>query len=252
MIEYEFSIDIFGNIFVCEMNIKKILHITLKVLMSVTVVEGIIGSGKTTFSKQLASDLEGLWLREPDEKSGNKYLPFFYENPTRWALTMQLHLLNTRYRMHKNAQWTSLQQNTNVVMDRSYFGDTAFAKLQLENKTLTPIEYETYKLSYENMTASVMLPDFCVHLHTNPVIAQNRISKRMKKETGRECETVIDIQYLENLQKHETSVIESLRSLGVKIFDIEYSEDRSDDEINQLSFNIASQILSFQKQSAFL
>ena len=172
----------------------------------VVITEGIIGAGKTTFSKLLSEQLDADWLKEPDEENGNPYLKFFYTNQKRWAFTMQLHLLNMRFRMHQRAQW-SCMTGKNVVIDRSYFGDTAFAKLQLLNGTLTEEEFHTYKMCYHNMTASVMLPQICVHLKVDPTVAQSRVKQRMELQTGRTCETVIDIEYLSNLAEQEQLMV---------------------------------------------
>jgi deoxyadenosine/deoxycytidine kinase len=197
----------------------------------VIIIEGIIGAGKTTFANLFADELNCTWLAEPDEKQGNPYLSQFYADPKRWALTMQLHLLNTRFRMHKNAQWTAMQSGKNVVIDRSYFGDTAFARLQVKNKDLTEDEYNTYKLCYQNMTANILLPQICIHLITTPEVSSKRIGRRMEIETGRTCENVIDLQYLEDLRIEESIMIDTLEKQGVKIYNLDWNSDQTESEI---------------------
>jgi deoxyadenosine/deoxycytidine kinase len=201
----------------------------------VVITEGIIGVGKTTFSEILAKKLDAKWLKEPDEECGNPYLSYFYSDQKRWALTMQLHLLNTRYRMHMSAQWLALQSNTNVVIDRSYFGDTAFANLQYENGTLTENEFLTYTMSYQNMTSSVLLPQICVFLDIDPEIAQDRVKKRMEIQTGRKCEQVIDLKYLISLKAHQDKVINTLHAQGVHVIQLNWNESRTMKEINDIS-----------------
>ena len=150
----------------------------------VTIVEGIIGAGKSTFSKELAKALgeDTLLLLEPDEKNNaNPYLSSFYENQERWAFTMQIHLLQARYKMHLNAQWHTMNGNGNAVLDRSYFGDTAFARLQIRNGVMTENEFETYRGIYHSMTSTVLLPNFCVHLIVDPNVAIQRIKNRISK-----------------------------------------------------------------------
>ena len=199
----------------------------------VFIIEGIIGAGKTTFAKLLAEELECKWLQEPDEENGNPYLSNFYEDPNRWALTMQLHLLNTRFRMHKNAQWTAMQSGKDVVIDRSYFGDTAFARLQLKNNVMTEDEYNTYTLSYHNMTANILLPQICIHLITKPEVSALRIQNRMEKQTGRKCESVIDLQYLRDLDIEERNMIRILEQQGVKMFRLEWNEHKDINDIKK-------------------
>jgi len=218
----------------------------------VIIIEGIIGAGKTTFSNLLANELNGLWLREPDEKNGNPYLEKFYTNQTRWALTMQLHLLNMRYRMHLNAQWTHINMNKNVVIDRSYFGDTAFARLQLNNGSLTVDEFNTYTMCYQNMTSNVLLPQICIYLDIKPEIASERISKRMAIETGRICENAIDIDYLKKLEIEEKHVIDTLQKMGVYVIKLDWDIDRNLDEIMVIIKDIANKIKNYKVPDMFL
>lgn len=221
-------------------------------ISKVIIIEGIIGAGKTTFSNLLANELNGLWLREPDEKNGNPYLEKFYTNQSRWALTMQLHLLNMRYRMHLNAQWTHINMNKNVVIDRSYFGDTAFARLQLNNGSLTQDEFNTYTMCYHNMTSNVLLPQICIYLDIKPEIAAERIRKRMEIETGRTCENVIDIDYLKKLEIEEIHVIETLKKMGVYIIRLDWDIDRDPDQIIVIIKDIADKIKNYKVPDMFL
>jgi deoxyadenosine/deoxycytidine kinase len=218
----------------------------------VIIIEGIIGAGKTTFSKLLAEELDGIWLREPDEKKGNPYLDKFYKDTSRWAFTMQLHLLNMRYRMHLNAQWTNMNMDKNVVIDRSFYGDTAFARLQLKNGSLSTDEFETYAMCYQNMTSNVLLPQICIYLDIKPEIAAERIRKRMEIETGRICENVIDIGYLKQLEVEELQVIETLERQGVYVIRIEWNNDREEHDIKNKIKDIVKDIKEYKIVDMFL
>lgn len=213
----------------------------------VVITEGIIGVGKTTFSEALAKSLRAKWMREPDEEEGNPYLKQFYEEPERWAFTMQMHLLNIRYRMHVHAQWCALQTNTNVVLDRSYFGDTAFANLQREMNTMSIEEFNTYTMSYHNMTSSVLLPQVCILLEVDVEKAQERVMKRMEKQTGRKCEECISHKYLVDLKRHEAEMINALKAQGVCIIKLDWNEDKSPEDIQRKAEEIANTINSLPK-----
>lgn len=213
--------------------------------MSVFIIEGIIGAGKTTFAKLLSEELECEWLQEPDEKNGNPYLTNFYADQKRWALTMQLHLLNTRFRMHKHAQWTTMQTKKDVIIDRSYFGDTAFARLQLKNGTMSQDEYNTYCMSYHNMTSNVLLPQVCIHLLTTPEVSANRIKKRMEIQTGRKCEDVIDLQYLRDLNDEEHLMIETLEKQGVRVFKIPWNKEKTSEEIKESITDLCKELKNY-------
>ena len=222
----------------------------------VTIVEGIIGAGKSTFSKELAKCLgdETLLLLEPDEKNNaNPYLSSFYGDQERWAFTMQIHLLQARYKMHLNAQWHAMNGNGDAVLDRSYFGDTAFARLQIKNGVMSPDEFETYRGIYHSMTSTVLLPNFCVHLIVDPVVAIDRIKSRMEEETGRKCETTIDIKYLYDLHEQNTHMVNVLRSQGVNIVEVPWDQDRNNSSSRyEIVEKVAEKILSAQSPSPFL
>jgi len=222
----------------------------------VAIVEGIIGAGKSTFSKELGQALgEGtLLLLEPDEKNNaNPYLASFYEDQCRWAFTMQIHLLQARYKMHLNAQWHAMNGNGNAVLDRSYFGDTAFARLQIKNGVMSENEFQTYRSIYHSMTSTVLLPNFCVHLMVNPIIAIDRIKARMEEETGRKCETTIDIGYLYSLHEENAHMINALRKQGVEIIEVPWDQERNCKKSRaSIVKKVADQILSAPSPSPFL
>lgn len=198
---------------------------------AVIILEGLISSGKTTLARELGEALDALVLLEPDEKEGaNPYLARYYEDPNRWALTMQLHLLGKRFEMHSLAQWHALQGQGHVVMDRSYYGDTAFAHLQLERGTMTPEEFETYCTLYRAMTAHVMYPTVCVHLQVDPEVANLRKAARMRKETGRQCEACIPLDYLQGLDREIRLMVGTLEHQGVKVIPLDWNDDKASPE----------------------
>jgi len=202
----------------------------------VIIVEGLIGSGKTTLTRELGRALgpNTLTLFEPDEKEGkeasNPYLASFYGDAPRWAFTMQAHLLAERFRMHLHAQWHALQGHGDAVLDRSFYGDTAFAHLQLQLGQMTQHEFDTYSRLYHAMTASVLLPTVCVRVLTSPEICNERVSRRMTVETGRKCETAIDLDYLQGLDREIDHMVGVLRSQGVTVLDVPWDESRPKEE----------------------
>lgn len=205
----------------------------------VVIVEGLIGSGKTTLSRELGKALgpQTLTLFEPDEKEGkqsaNPYLAAFYEESRRWAFTMQAHLLAERYRMHMHAQWHAMQGFGDAVLDRSFYGDTAFARLQVALGQMDQNEYLTYSRLYHGMTASVLLPTVCVRVLASPSVCNHRVAKRMENETGRKCETAINISYLQGLEREIDHMVGVLRQQGVTVLDVPWDTDRDTPEIRK-------------------
>ena len=98
----------------------------------VVIVEGLIGAGKSTLTQELGQAMgpDTLVLMEPDEQNNaNPYLADFYGDKDRWAFTMQAHLLGVRYRMQLMAQWHAMGGRGHALCDRSYYGDTCFARM---------------------------------------------------------------------------------------------------------------------------
>jgi len=195
----------------------------------VVIVEGLIGAGKSTLTQELGDALGSntLTLMEPDEKdAANPYLADFYGDKSRWSFTMQVHLLGARYRMQLAAQWHAMSNRGHACLDRSFYGDTCFARMMNRTGEISDREFETYRIIYQAMTASVLLPSACVRLRVDPAVAAARIQHRASEREGRKSELTIDLSYLEALDREIDTTVEVLRQQGVQIFDIPWSENR--------------------------
>lgn len=222
----------------------------------VVILTGLIGSGKTTLSQELAAQLgeDTLWMSEPDEKEGrNPYLSDYYKDGKRWSLTMQVHLLQTRFRQHLEAQWATMNSNRYAVLDSSYWQDTAFARLQLKMGLMDEREFQTYAGLYHAMTAHVLLPTVCVRLVVDPEIAAERIARRMEIQTGRKCENVIDLQYLKNLDAEIEAVSKTLQSMGVCLIEVPWNEVRETPADRAgVIWGIARAVRTYKTHNSFL
>jgi len=222
----------------------------------VVIIEGLIGSGKTTLSRELGQALgpQTLTLFEPDEKGGkNPYLADYYEEPARWSFTLQVHQLAARFRMHLQAQWHAMQGFGHAVLDRSYFGDTAFARLQLKSGLMSQREFDSYSALYHGMTASVLLPTICIRVLASPEICNERVAKRMESETGRACESAIDLDYLRGLELEIDHMVGVLRQQGVVVWDVPWDEERESAEQRKSAVEaLAARIKNLQPPDLFL
>lgn len=219
-------------------------------------MEGLISGGKTTLTRELGKALgpSTLILIEPDEKDeSNPYLADYYADSPRWSFTMQCHMLAMRFRMHLHAQWHAMQGNGHAVMDRSYFGDTAFARLQLQLGLMTDREFETYRRLYHAMTSSVLLPTVCLRVLVSPEVAIERIKKRLRIQTGRECEAGISLDYLQGLDREIDHVVGVLRQQGVTVLDVPWDEDRDTADIRKGAVEgLAARIQNLEPPDSFL
>ena len=156
---------------------------------AIVTVSGIIGAGKTTLTTSIAGLMDAQAYYEP--VSENEYLDKFYENKALYSFPMQVYLLNQRFRQHQQMVWSC----HNIVQDRSIYEDVIFAKMLKDSGLMDPLDFETYRSLYLNMTNFLHRPDIIVYLDIDPEIALARV-----KERARECEAGVSIEYLRDLR----------------------------------------------------
>lgn len=220
----------------------------------VVIIEGLIGAGKTSLAKELGKALgEGstLVLLEPaDGSNKNPYLEDYYSDQRRFALPMQLWLLGQRYNMHLHAQYHVHNRAGDAVLDRSYFGDVSFARVQLRLGFMDRRDFDTYLELYHAMTRHVLFPTVCIRLLVDPQTSLARIERRAMERDGRKCERVISLDYLECLDEEIGRTTEYLRTQGTKILDVGWDCDRESEEQRSQSVNgIVQRIMAFDPPS---
>jgi deoxyadenosine/deoxycytidine kinase len=223
----------------------------------VVIVEGIIGAGKSVLAEELGKALgkTSLVLLEPDERNkANPYLADYYPDKKRWGFTMQIHLLALRFRMQLQAQWHAMSGLGDAVCDRSYYGDTCFARMLFRAGIMSEREYNTYCAIYQAMTASVLLPNVCVRILVSPHVCNERIRRRMdERDGGRDCEADIDLDYLKALEEENTHMVDVLRTRGVVVLDVPWDVDRDSPEQREVAVtSLAERIREIKPQDALL
>jgi deoxyadenosine/deoxycytidine kinase len=164
-------------------------------------VEGIVGSGKTTFSREIASRLKLRLIEEPvgngEGSVENPYLEQFYQDPKKWAFGMQVFLLHQRFAMQQLASYeaTGVGGYNGAVLDRSLSGDRVFAKLHVEAGNIEPLDFKTYETAYQIMCRSLLPPTLLVFLDVQPETAFERMQKRARK-----AEVGVPLEYLIKLR----------------------------------------------------
>ena len=171
----------------------------------------------------------------------------------RWGFTMQCHLLAKRFRMQLRAQWHCLDDGGPSVLDRSYYGDTCFARMLAKSGHLTQDEFATYQTLYHSMTASVLLPNVCIRVLVDPKTSQQRIVKRYEEREGRQMENVIGLGYLQALDKEIDHMVSVLRHQGVTVIDMPWDVVRDTaDQRAQAVAGLAARIQSLEPLDLFL
>ena len=150
-------------------------------------VEGPIGVGKTTLAKMLAERFGARGIYEDPES--NPFLPLFYKDPKKNALTTQLFFLLQRYQQQRDLRQQDLfAQNT--VCDYLFEKDRIFARL-----TLTSDELNLYDQIYSLLDRDLVArPDLVVYL----VASTKKLMKQIRRRNTR-FERDISETYLEDL-----------------------------------------------------
>ncbi|TAH40880.1 MAG: deoxynucleoside kinase [Bacteroidetes bacterium] len=152
------------------------------------IVEGNIGTGKTSLATMLSEEYGTRLILE--RFADNPFLPRFYENQTRYAFPLELSFLADRYQqlMDELANHNLFQSQT--VSDYVLSKSLIFAGI-----TLKEDEFNLYQRLFHIMNPHLPKPDLLVYLHKSVPKLKENIKKR-----GRDYEQNIANDYLKNLE----------------------------------------------------
>lgn len=134
------------------------------------VIEGPIGSGKTTLARKLSDRFPINLLLE--NAGANPFLPRFYQDALRYALPTQLFFLFQRAEQVRDLNQRDLFGNATVA-DFFLEKDPLFARLNLGDE-----EYALYRQIYEHLQLQTTTPDLVVYLQTPVDTLLKRIEQR--------------------------------------------------------------------------
>ena len=134
------------------------------------VVEGPIGSGKTTLAKKLATHLGAATLFE--DPDANPFLPGFYQDPTRHALPVQLFFLFQRSNQVRDLVQSDLFRGITVA-DFMLEKDPLFARMNLNDAELA-----LYRQIYDHLKPQSPQPDLVIYLQAGVETLIERVRRR--------------------------------------------------------------------------
>lgn len=202
------------------------------------VVEGNIGSGKTTLAHKLAMHYQGRLLLE--QFADNPFLPLFYKDKARYAFPLELSFLAERY-----------QQQQETLLNRDLFQEVTIAdyiweKSQLFARVnLNEAEYSLFQRMADIMKANLPKPDLIIFLHTPVYKLQQQIKAR-----GRTYEQTIEDSYLKTIEAAYMQFLEQTE-LPVWRLDMTHVDINRPGHLAQLIDFLEKQE-EFKKQTIFI
>lgn len=210
------------------------------------IVEGNIGTGKSTFLKLVSRYLPSVQVTfEPvaewqKEIAGASILKNFYHNPQRWAYTMETVSMVHRVRGHMQEQQTF---HTKLIERSIYSGHYCFAQNDYFNGFMTDTEWQLY-----NQWFNFLVPKHCkpprgfIYLQSDPAIAFNRVKQR-----NRNGEQSISIDYLAQIDTwhrvfliQKQNILNHLIDVPVLILDVNEEFETNEKKAAQLMHQVAS------------
>ena len=172
------------------------------------VIEGNIGAGKTTLVTKIAQDFNAKTVLE--RFADNPFLPKFYEDPNRYAFSLEMSFLADRFQQISDdlAQFDLFKDF--ILADYHIFKSLIFAKV-----TLSEDEYRLYRKLFEIIYKEMPKPDLYIYLYQNT----DRLLENIKHR-GRSYEQEIPAEYLDKINRGYLDYIKSQTDLNVLIIDV--------------------------------
>lgn len=189
------------------------------------IIEGNIGTGKSSLLKALQHafpfypvvfESVNNWQKKAE---GQSILKNFYENPHRWAYTMEFAALTSRVQEHIKNQSA---RNPHLVERSIYSGYYCFAKNCYEQGFLKHVEWQMYNEWFHFVASKrCAVPQGFIYLQADPAVSYERVKKRNRTE-----ESSIPLAYLEQIHAkyedlflHKTNIHPDLEKVPVLIID---------------------------------
>ncbi|MFV0531458.1 MAG: deoxynucleoside kinase [Flavobacteriales bacterium] len=172
------------------------------------VIEGNIGSGKTTLAKMIAEKHDAKLVLEKFEE--NPFLPKFYEAPEKYAFPLEMSFLAERFQQLNEKLLSRDLFKQLTVADYYVFKSLIFSEI-----TLTEDEYKLYRKFFHIMYSDLIKPDLYVYLYQTTDRLLENIQKR-----GRRYEQNINRNYLDKINKSYMKYIKEHTYLNILILDV--------------------------------
>lgn len=189
-------------------------------------LEGNIGAGKTTLAKKLAETMDARLVLE--EFTDNPFLALFYENPGRYAFSLEMAFLADRYHQLGKINDQDMFQPLTIA-DYSIYKSLIFAQNNLKMH-----ELDLYRNLFRIIADNLRQPDLVIYLNRSIEVLQKHIKQR-----GRSYEQHIQSLYLKDIHDNYTEFFKQNKSIHVVVIDA----DRFDFINNEADFNLLQNLV---------
>lgn len=145
-----------------------------------------------------------------EEFGDNPFLPLFYENPQRFAFTVELFFMTER---HEQMERNLLNQD--LFHDFTLADYTFIKTLLFARKNLTNEKFRLFQKMFQVLNQSLPKPDILVYFHRNIDLLLENIKSR-----GRDYEKNITENYLTEIQNSYFEYFRNILSFPVVIIDL--------------------------------
>ena len=199
------------------------------------VLAGMIGAGKSSYTEMIAKNLGTEAFYE--SVTYNPVLDKFYEDPEKWAFSLQIYFLNSRFRSIKAAM-----ENDNNVLDRSIYEDALFTRINHRRGTISDVEMAIYEDLLENMMEELegtpkKAPDLLIYLEGSFENILERIRERGRSyeyvEEGDERYNYFKLLWDHYREWYEAYDYSPKMSINIDHFDLK-AHPEQEEEVMQL------------------
>lgn len=174
------------------------------------VIEGNIGTGKTSLARRLAIDFNTRLILE--RFAENPFLPLFYDQPGRYAFPLELSFLADRY------QQLNDELTPRELFQQQTVSDYILSKsLIFANITLKDDENTLYQRLFQIINPNLPKPDLLIYLHKEVGLLKSNIQKR-----GRSYEQNIEEDYLKKLETGYWHYFKQTNDIRILVIDSNY------------------------------
>jgi deoxyadenosine/deoxycytidine kinase len=185
------------------------------------VIEGNIGSGKTTLAQMVSRDFNAKLVLE--QFADNPFLPKFYNEPDKYSFPLEMSFLAERYNQ-LNRQLRNFDLFSSFTVSDYYF----MKSLIFAQNTLQDDEYNLYHQFFKIIYDKMPKPDLYVYLHLDVENLIRNIAIR-----GRAYEQQISPDYLEKITQGYFNFFKQQDDFPIAIIDtnnIDFVNNQNDYE----------------------